>query len=110
MLLIRGDAVSRDVPLTAEELRSGSVMYSSPADQVRFQLNVVAGEQVAREFLTVLMPDARKAVPLGGITRSGTPMCPLAAALSVPVSVRELRQFTPVEEPESCHGCASAHR
>jgi len=51
MLLIRGTAVSRDVPLTTDELRAGSVVYAAPADQVRFQLNVVAGEQVARESL-----------------------------------------------------------
>ncbi len=66
MLLIRGTSVSRDVPLTADELRSGSVMYSSPADQVRFQLNVVSGEQVAREFLTVLMPVAADGRPAPG--------------------------------------------
>ena len=81
MLLIRGSAVSRDVPLSAEELRSGSVMYSSPADQVRFQLNVVAGEQVAREFLTVLMPIAADGRPAAVITRSGSPICSGAAAL-----------------------------
>ena len=69
MLLIRGTAVNRDVPLSAEELRAGSVMYSSPADQVRFQLNVVAGEQVAREFLTVLMPIAADGRPAPLITK-----------------------------------------
>ena len=63
MLLIRGNAVSRDVPLTAEELRAGSVVYSSAVDQMRFQLNVVAGGQVAREFLTVLMPQAAESPP-----------------------------------------------
>src|SRR6202011_3420653 len=33
MLLIRGGAVSRDVPLTAEELRAGTVVYTAPVDQ-----------------------------------------------------------------------------
>ena len=56
MLLIRGSEVSRDVPLTAVELRTGSVVYESAVDQVRFQLNVVAGEQVARESLAVVLP------------------------------------------------------
>ena len=97
MLLIRGTSVSRDVPLTADELRSGSVMYSSPADQVRFQLNVVSGEQVAREFLTVLMPVAADGRPAPVITRSGTPIAPAPQASGAPVSVRELRQFKPVE-------------
>ncbi len=99
MLLIRGSAVSRDVPLSAEELRSGSVMYSSSADQVRFQLNVVAGEQVAREFLTVLMPVAADGRPAPVITRSGNPIAPAPQPSSSPVSVRELRQFKPVENP-----------
>jgi hypothetical protein len=58
MLLIRGASVSRDVPLSAEELRAGTVVYSAPVDQTRFQLNVVAGGKVAREFLTVVMPQA----------------------------------------------------
>ncbi len=119
MLLIRGSAVSRDVPLSAEELRSGSVMYSSPADQVRFQLNVVAGEQVAREFLTVLMPVAADGRPAAVITRSGSPIAPAPQPSSAPVSVRELRQFTPaetrgpataaphhIEEPPSVAGAA----
>ena len=97
MLLIRGSAVSRDVPLTAEELRAGSVMYSSPADQVRFQLNVVSGEQVAREFLTVLMPVAADGRPAPVVTRSGTPIAPAPEPSGAPISVRELRQFKPVE-------------
>ena len=63
MLLIRGAAVSRDVPLTAEELRAGTVVYSAPVDQTRFQLSVVAGGLVAREFLTVVMPQAADAPP-----------------------------------------------
>ena len=56
MLLIRGTGVNRDVPLTAAELRAGSVLYASAVDQLRFQLTVVAGGQVAREFLTIVMP------------------------------------------------------
>ena len=64
MLLIRGSSVSRDIPLTAEELRSGSVVYASTAEQVRFQLNVVAGEQVAREFLALVLPQATEQAPV----------------------------------------------
>jgi TonB family protein len=108
MLLIRGSAVSRDVPLTAEELRAGSVMYSSLADQVRFQLNVVAGEQVAREFLTVLMPVASDGRPAPVITRSGTPIAPASQVSGAPASVRELRQFKPVENQSPA--TAASHR
>jgi hypothetical protein len=100
MLLIRGSAVNRDVPLNAEELRAGSVVYTSTAEQVRFQLNVVAGEQVAREFLTVLMPVAADGRPAPLITRSGNPNpVPVPPPQSAPVSARELREFKPVENP-----------
>jgi len=92
MLLIRGTAVSRDVPLTTDELRAGSVVYAAPADQVRFQLNVVAGEQVARESLIFVQP--RIAGRRASLTssQSGAP-----GVSSVPGSPRELRQFKPME-------------
>src|ERR1035437_6982429 len=48
MLLIRGSGVSRDVPLTTDELRAGGSVYTLASDELRFQLNIVAGEQVAR--------------------------------------------------------------
>jgi protein TonB len=100
MLMIRGTAVNRDVSLSAEELRSGSVMYTASGDQVRFQLNVVAGEQVAREFLTVLMPAATDGRPAPLITRSENPIAAVSSlppVSSAPASARELRQFKPAE-------------
>ena len=106
MLLIRGDEVSRDIPLTAEELRSGSVVYASTAEQVRFQLNVVAGEQVAREFLALVLPQAAEQTPErqaivtgspGGNAKAGAPPRPLV--LNVPAPTAELRPFKPVENP-----------
>jgi periplasmic protein TonB len=108
MLLIRGSDVSRDIPLTAEELRSGSVVYASTAEQVRFQLNVVAGEQVAREFLALVLPQAQLPVAVrpatvvsspGGNARAGVP--PRPVVLNVPAPAAELRQFKPVENPQS---------
>ena len=108
MLLIRGSDVSRDIPLTAEELRSGSVVYASTAEQVRFQLNVVAGEQVAREFLALVLPQATEQAPVvrpasvmsspGGNAKAGVPPRPLV--LNVPAPAAELRQFKPVENPQ----------
>ena len=103
MLLIRGSDVSRDIPLTAEELRSGSVVYASTAEQVRFQLNVVAGEEVAREFLALVLPQAPAGVPErpasvtsppNGSAKAGVPPRPLV--LNVPASTAELRQYKPV--------------
>jgi protein TonB len=107
MLLIRGNEVSRDIPLTAEELRGGSVVYASTAEQVRFQLNVVAGEQVAREFLALVLPQAPERVPErpasvmsspGGNAKAGVPLRPVA--LNVPVPAAELRPFKLVESPQ----------
>jgi len=105
MLLIRGASVSRDVPLSAEELRAGTVLYSAPVDQTRFQLNVVAGGQVAREFLTVVMPQVSDSVPSRGIVPSSpgngarTNAESRQAGSSERVAPRELRQFKPLESP-----------
>ncbi len=108
MLLIRGNEVSRDIPLTAEELRGGSVVYASTAEQVRFQLNVVAGEQVAREFLALVLPQTAERVPErpatvmsspGGNAKVAAPQRPVA--LNVPAPAAELRQFKPVESPRA---------
>jgi len=105
MLLIRGASVSRDVPLSAEELRAGTVVYSAPVDQTRFQLNVVAGGQVAREFLTVVMPQAADAASSRASVSSSPGSKPRISAgsrppvSSEPVVTRELRQFKPLENP-----------
>jgi len=76
MLLVRGNAVSRDVPLTSEELRAGSVVYASAVDQLRFQLTVVGGGQVAREFLTIVLPQEGEGPPkreIRQVPRGGSP-------------------------------------
>jgi len=114
MLLIRGASVSRDVPLSAEELRAGTVVYSAPVDQTRFQLNVVAGGQVAREFLTVVMPQAadspasRASVPASAVGNPKTNAVPRQPVSTEPVATRELRQFKPLDNPNP--PAASAHR
>jgi TonB family protein len=56
MLLIRAQYASRDIGLTAEQLRHGSILYAPTTDQVEILLNVVAGERVARDSLIVLLP------------------------------------------------------
>jgi protein TonB len=127
MLLIRGNAVSRDVPLTAEELRAGSVVYVSPVDQVRFELTVVGGGQVAREFLRIVVPEiAERAPNRASLTSSLRGNSNAGAVLPPPVSSgseipRELRQFketrdaataTPpsIEEPPPLSGAAPVNR
>jgi TonB family protein len=112
MLLIRGAAVSRDIPLTAEELRSGSVVYASSAEQVRFQLNVVVGDQVTREFLALVLPQAPGPAPERPATvtsfaggNSKAPAQPSRTlVLNVPAPPVELRPFKPVETPQTAGG------
>ena len=99
MLLIRGSKVSRDVPLTAEELRAGKVVYAAPEDLVRFQLNVVAGEQVTRESLTFVLPGIAASRPSltsspGGNSNAGER--PPSQALGEPAPRTELREFKQV--------------
>jgi protein TonB len=99
MLLIRGSAVSRDVPLSADELRAGSVVYASPVDQLRFQLTVVSGGQVAREFLTIVLPQSAEPPPVrASITsspsgNSGAVAVPRPPVSSGPAIPTEYRQF-----------------
>ena len=78
---------------------------------MRFQLNVVAGGQVAREFLTVVMPQAADspAEPgeLSRLRQCGNPKTnavPRQPVSSEPVATRELRQFKPLGQPESPGG------
>ena len=105
MLLIRGSAVSRDVPLTADELRAGSVVYASTVDQVRFQLTVVSGGQVAREFLTIVMPQVaepppgRASLPSSPSRNSGAVAVPRPPVSSGPAIPTEYRQFQETRQP-----------
>jgi TonB family protein len=103
MLLIRGTGVSRDVPLTVEELRAGGFVYALAADEMRLQLNIVAGEQVAREFLTVVRPltpdgPAGPANPRSG--NSNGAALPAPPVVRKPVAVAqplpEVKPFKPV--------------
>jgi len=64
MLLIRGAGVSRDIPLSAEQLRSGSVLYTPTTDQVEIQLNVIAGNQATHDSLIALLPPKDDAHPV----------------------------------------------
>jgi periplasmic protein TonB len=118
MLLIRGTGVSRDVPISAEELRAGGFVYTMAADELKFQLNVVAGEQVAREFLTVVRsqipdgparlsrspgrnfrPAALPAQPVFGRPASQPVTQPATQPLTQPL--REVRQFNPAAPTQS---------
>ncbi len=56
MVLIRENNTSRNIPLTADQLRSGSIFYTPKSDEVEIQLNVVSGEKVAKESITAILP------------------------------------------------------
>ena len=100
MLLIRGTGVSRDVPLTEEELRAGGFVYTLAADELRFQLNVVAGEQVAREFLTVVRPKAPEgSASPGNSTTAALPASPVSKK-PAPQPPKEIREFKPLDAPK----------
>jgi TonB family protein len=102
MLLIRGTGVSRDVPLTVEELRAGGFVYALAADEMRLQLNIVAGEQVAREFLTVVRPqtpDGPASPANSRSSNSNTAAVPAPPVVRKPVAVAqplpEIKPFKP---------------
>src|ERR1039458_6551290 len=109
MLLIRGSGVSRDVPLTTDELRAGGSVYTLASDELRFQLNIVAGEQVVREFLTVVRPltpesparpPTRLASASSGNSNAAVPSPP-AKSEPAPQPLAEIRQFEPVAPSQS---------
>jgi hypothetical protein len=56
MVVIREGSKSRNVPLSPDQLRSGSILYAPTTDQMEIELNVVAGERVSRESITALLP------------------------------------------------------
>jgi hypothetical protein len=51
MLLIRAQYANRDISLTPEQLRLGSILYAPTTDQVEILLKVVAGQRVARDSI-----------------------------------------------------------
>ncbi|MCX6627242.1 MAG: hypothetical protein NTW28_06395, partial [Candidatus Solibacter sp.] len=67
-------------------------------------MNVVAGEQVTRESLTVVLPrtpESRASLPRPPRINSNAVPPPPAQGLSGSVPVRELRDFKPVEKRDT---------
>jgi hypothetical protein len=48
MVLIRENDRTRNVALTAEQMRSGSIRYRPASDEVDMELNVATGNQLVR--------------------------------------------------------------
>jgi len=62
MLIIKGKDGRRDIALTPDQLRAGSIVYTPTTDQVEVELNVVAGEQVTKDTLVVFLPHKGHAI------------------------------------------------
>ena len=56
MLIIRGKDTRRDIALTPDQLRAGSIVYTPTTDQVEVELSVVTGEEVTKDSVIVLLP------------------------------------------------------
>jgi hypothetical protein len=57
MMTIWSGGTIRNLTLTAEQLRSGSILYKPVSDQVEFQLAVMSGDQVTQESVIALLPE-----------------------------------------------------
>lgn len=55
MLIIHGKDGRKDIALTPEQLRAGSIVYTPNSDQVEVELSVVAGEQVTKDSVIVFL-------------------------------------------------------
>jgi hypothetical protein len=56
MITIWSGGAIRNLTLTPEQLRSGSILYKPDSDQVEFQLAVMSGDQVSQESVIALLP------------------------------------------------------
>jgi hypothetical protein len=57
MMIIWSKGTIRNLTLTADQLRSGSILYKPVSDQVEFQLAVMDGDHVTQESVIALLPD-----------------------------------------------------
>jgi periplasmic protein TonB len=102
MLVIRSRDLTRELPLTAVELRAGGVVYAPTSERAQLELSVVAGGQLSRESLTV-----QAAIPESppGVTEAPPTPLPVAPALVVPGSTPTppaiRREFKPAAERAS---------
>jgi hypothetical protein len=56
VVLIRENDRTRNVALTAEQLRSGSVRYKPVSDEVNIELNVATGDHLLKELVIAVLP------------------------------------------------------
>jgi hypothetical protein len=63
MMIIWSQGTIRNLTLTADQLRSGSILYKPVSDQVEFQLAVMNGNQVTQESVIALLPERNDTQP-----------------------------------------------
>ncbi len=89
MLIIKGKEGRRDIALTPDQLRAGSIVYTPTSDQVEVELSVVAGEQVTKDSVVVFLPRNKNAIVTTAQTQE-TPQAPATLqASSAPLNERE---------------------
>ncbi|HJT89404.1 MAG TPA: hypothetical protein VJ732_16160 [Bryobacteraceae bacterium] len=65
ILFIQAGTSTRDLVLTPDQLRSGSVLYTPTADQVEIRLEVVgSGQRVTNDSVIVLLPQKPQSQPV----------------------------------------------
>jgi hypothetical protein len=57
MMIIWSKGTIRNLTLTTDQLRSGSILYKPVSDQVEFQLAVMNGDHVTQESVIALLPE-----------------------------------------------------
>ena len=60
MLIIHGKDGRKDIALTPDQLRAGSIVYTPNTDQVEVELSVVSGEQVTKDSVIVFLRKGEK--------------------------------------------------
>ena len=55
VLLIRGDGGDRQIALSADQVRSGKVLYTMTSEELEIQLNVINRDKVSRDSVVVVL-------------------------------------------------------
>jgi hypothetical protein len=80
MMTIWSQGTIRSLTLTAEQLRSGSILYKPVSDQVEFQLAVMSGDQVTQESVIALLPERNDTQPASSEVRNSGSSKPIQTA------------------------------
>jgi hypothetical protein len=111
MMVIWSQGTIRNLTLTPEQLRSGSILYKPVSDQVEFQLSVMSGDHVTQESAIVLLPERDTLAASMEVQRNGSSKPIRSASISSsgergrsaeptpPAEHQTLRAFSPPAAP-----------